>query len=216
MNLVVEKKWVGIVGGILAGILGPFLVWGDWFDAVLTLQGTRAWMEAYGAWAGVAGILLLVADLVLPVPSTVVMSALGLSFGPFWGGVWASLGSILAGLVGYALSRWLGRPVAEWIAGAENLRRGESLVQEHGAWLVMASRWMPVLPEAVTCLAGVARMRVGRFFLALICGSVPTGFVFAWVGAVGTVSPGWSMGLSLGLPCLLWILARGWIQRRSC
>lgn len=210
------RAWLWLAGVTLAGILIPFLFWGARFDAVFSLEGARRWMEGFGAWAGLAGVLLLVADLVLPVPSTVVMSAMGLVFGPFWGGLLAGLGSALSGALGYGLSRCLGRPVAERIAGAENLRRGEVLIRERGVWLVLGSRWMPVLPEAVACLAGLARMEPGRFFGALICGSLPTGFVFAWVGAVGVSWPGWSAGLSVGLPCVLWVGARGWMRHRGC
>jgi hypothetical protein len=44
-------------------------------------------MESYGSWAWAAGIALLVSDIVLPVPSTVVMSALGWMYGWWIGGL---------------------------------------------------------------------------------------------------------------------------------
>ena len=44
-------------------------------------------MESFGPFAWVGGVVLLVSDLVLPIPGTVVMSALGLVYGWFWGGI---------------------------------------------------------------------------------------------------------------------------------
>lgn len=134
---------------ILAGILVPFGIWGDQFDAVLSLEGARKWMESYGDWAWAAGIVLLIADIILPVPSTVVMSALGWMYGWWLGGLIAAAGSMLSGMIAYVACRSIGRGAARWIAGEDGLRRGEEVFEKYGGWLVALSRWMPVLPEAV-------------------------------------------------------------------
>lgn len=198
---------------LLAGIIVPFVIWGAAFDKTLSLEGTRQWMEGYGAWAWAAGIVLLVADIVLPVPSTVVMSALGWMYGWWMGGLIAAAGSMLSGVVAYAACRWLGRGAARWIAGEEGLRRGEEIFEQRGGWLVALSRWMPVLPEAVACLAGLSRMNARVFFSALACGSLPTGFAFAAIGHLGQSEPGWAMALSCIVPVLLWLGAARFLKR---
>lgn len=200
--------WVGVCGVVLAGILVPFFLYGHAFDAASSVEGAVDWMTRYGRWAGLAGILLLVADLFLPIPSTVVMSALGLQFGPLWGGMLAGTGSVLSGLLGYGLCRWLGQPAARWFAGEESMQRGRVLFASRGAWMVLLSRWMPVLPEAIACLAGLAGMPFRAFLFALLCGSFPTGFAFAAVGALGSHRPVAAVVLSVVLPILLWMGAR--------
>lgn len=195
---------------ILAGILIPFAIWGARFDAALTLEGAQAWITGYGAWAWLAGLLLLMSDLVLPVPATIIMSALGLVYGWWLGGLLASAGAFLAGLMAYSACRWLGRPAALWIAGSHALERGERVFARHGGWLVALSRWMPVLPEAVACLAGLVRMEVRVFAISLACGCVPVGFAFAAIGALGKSSPTAAILLSALLPILLWLAARRW------
>jgi uncharacterized membrane protein YdjX (TVP38/TMEM64 family) len=201
---------------VLTGIIVPFLIWGDHFDAVLSLEGARAWMENYGHWAWIAGMGLLVSDIILPIPSTVVMSALGWMYGWWLGGLIAAGGSFLSGLFAYALCRWLGRSAARWITGEEGLRRGELLFAQKGGWLVALSRWAPVLPEAVACLAGIMRMRWATFVLALACGSLPLGFAFAVIGHLGQDSPTWAITLSAILPLILWAWAgRKWGTHKS-
>lgn len=196
---------------VLAGIIVPFLIWGEQFDAVLSLDGARRWMEDYGSWAWAAGMGLLISDIILPIPSTVVMSAMGWMYGWWLGGLIAAGGSFLSGVVAYGLCRWLGHGVARWIAGEEGLRRGELLFAQKGGWLVALSRWAPVLPEAVACLAGMMRMRWGTFVLALACGSLPLGFAFAAIGHLGHGNPGWAVALSALLPLGLWAWAgRKW------
>ncbi len=198
---------------ILAGILVPFAIWGERFDAMLSLEGTRAWISHYGKWAGLAGVLLLVADIVLPVPSTVVMSALGLMYGWFIGGLLAAAGSFLAGMTAYVACRWLGRPAALWLAGENALKQGEQLFARRGGWLVALSRWMPVLPEAVSCLAGLVKMNLRTYLVSLTCGSIPVGFAFAAIGALGNSQPGMAMALSAVVPVLLWVGARRWMKK---
>ncbi|TLD71182.1 VTT domain-containing protein [Phragmitibacter flavus] len=210
-----HSRWWVLVGVLLALIIGPFVIWGGWFEGFFDLMGVKVWLEGLGSWAWAGGMLLLMADLVLPIPGTVVMSALGLVYGWFWGGVVSVVGSVLSGMLAYGVCRWWGHGAARWLAGEEGLRRGEVFFKKESAgWLVALSRWMPVLPEAVACLAGLARMPWWRFLLAVVTGSVPLGFAFAAIGALGVVEPGLALGLSAGLPVLLYGAAFWWMRRR--
>jgi uncharacterized membrane protein YdjX (TVP38/TMEM64 family) len=198
---------------LLAGTIIPFMIWGEALESAFSVQGARAWMAGFGPGAGVAGIGLLVADILLPIPSTLVMSALGLTYGPLIGGLYAAAGSALAGVIAYGLSRWLGRPLALRLAGEAGLREGEEFFAAGGAWLVACSRCLPILPEAVACLAGLNRMPFRTFLVAVLCGSLPMGFVFAAIGALGQDDPAWALALSVAVPALLWLGARRWMRR---
>ena len=199
---------------LAVAVLVPFLIWGEGFDATFSEGGARAWLERYGGSAWAAAIVLLVLDLVLPVPATAVMSALGLVYGAVIGGCVGSAGSFLAGATAYGLCRGLGRPAAIRIAGEKDLLRGERLFSSAGGWAVALSRWLPLLPEVITCMAGLARMPARQFFTALACGSVPMAFTFSTVGALGVERPALAIGLSALLPLALWPLAR-WLLERS-
>jgi uncharacterized membrane protein YdjX (TVP38/TMEM64 family) len=196
--------------GLLVVLL--FLVWGEGFEAAFSVEGTTAWLRGQGAWAWAAGIGLLVADLFLPIPGTSVMAALGIVYGPLLGGAVAALGSILSGLVGSGLCRALGQRAFRLIAGDEGVATARELFRRQGGWIVALSRWLPVLPETVACLAGLARMRFLVFAAALACGSVPLGFTFATVGHLGAAAPWLVLLASAAAPALLWgavLLAQG-------
>lgn len=199
-----SRLWL-LVAALLALIIAPFCIWGGWFQNMLDLHGAKSWMESLGPLAWIGGIALLVGDLVLPIPSTVVMAALGLVCGWFWGGVASAAGSALSGLVAYALCRRFGHRPAVWLAGQAGLAKGEALFRgRRGGWLVALSRWMPVLPEAVACLAGLARMPFRVFLVALLSGTVPPGFVFSTIGAFGLEQPGLALALSALAPAGLY------------
>jgi uncharacterized membrane protein YdjX (TVP38/TMEM64 family) len=199
-----------LVALLLAGTIGPWLIWGEAFDRSFSLVGTLTWLRELGPWAAAAGVGLLVADIALPIPSTIVMSALGATYGFWVGSLLSILGSMLAGLTAYGLARWAGRPAAIWIAGEDSLVRTEELFARGGAWLVLTSRWLPILPEAVACLAGLARMPFRTFFWALTVGSVPLGLTFAWIGTLTEDREGLALALSAGLPIGAWLLSQRW------
>ncbi len=191
-----------------------FALWGGQFTAWFTGEAALAWIRGWGAWGGLAVIVLLMADLVLPIPATAVMSAAGYLYGPLVGGALSAAGSFAAGMAGYGLCRGCGRGVAVWLAGEKELAEHTTLFQRSGPWLVAASRWLPLLPEVVSCLAGLTRMPLRVFAPALACGAVPMGFVFAAIGASGQENPGLALGLSVVIPPVLWLAVRPLLRRR--
>ncbi|MGI9525461.1 MAG: TVP38/TMEM64 family protein [Hyphomicrobiaceae bacterium] len=199
--------------GLALLVILPFLFWGGDFERALSTQAAAAWLQSFEGWAWCAGIILLIADLVLPIPGTAIMSALGLVYGTVVGGTIGLFGSIAAGVVGYGLCRVLGRTVASRILGAEGLAKGERLFRTTGGWIVVLSRWLPVFPEVVACMAGLTRMPAGVFLLALVCGSLPLSFVFAAIGAAGLERPSWAIVVSAITPPLIWIAVRPWFAK---
>lgn len=194
--------------GLSVLVLVTWLIWGGAWEQRFTLAGAVSWIEGAGSWAWAAGIGLLAADLVLPVPGTVVMSALGWIYGSAAGGLVASAGLVTGGLCGYGLGRLIGERAARKLLGDADFEKGRLLFARGGGWMIALSRALPILPEALSCTAGLVRMPFARFVISLVCGSIPTGFLFAWIGAVGRETPGWAMAFSIAVPALLWLLAR--------
>jgi uncharacterized membrane protein YdjX (TVP38/TMEM64 family) len=165
--------------------------------AVLTLR-------EYERWAWAIGIALICADVVLPVPQTAVIVALGIIYGTLLGGLLGSLGLITGGLLGYALMRTSARRVVQRFVRAPSLQKMESLFDQRGAWAIVLTRSLPYsVPEAMTFLAGLAGMAMGKFIAALTIGSVPIAFVFAAIGAGWADQPILALVASYVLPILL-------------
>lgn len=201
---------------LAAAVVIPFVIWGEDFETWFSQEAAVDWMSRFGGWAWAAGIGLLVADLFLPIPGTAVMAALGFVYGPWVGGLLGAAGSTLAGLLAYGVCRSMGRRAAEWIVGERDLEQGERVFGGNaGGFIVALSRWLPVMPEVVACLAGLSRMPFGRFFAALACGSLPLGFAFAAIGAMGKGQPWIALLLSAAVPPILWVIVRPLVMRRA-
>jgi len=163
-------------------------------DAVLELR-------MYGSWAWALGIALVWADLLLPIPQTAVIAALGIIYGTLLGGLLGSLGLITGGLLGYVLMLTSARRFVQRFAGSESLHKMESLFDQGGAWAIVLTRSLPYsVPEAMVFLAGLAGMPIRRFSAALIIGSVPTAFAFAAIGAGWADQPVLALVVSYVLP----------------
>src|SRR5262249_1055134 len=186
-----------IVIGVLSLVLASCATISTPNDAVLTLR-------KYEGWAWALGIALIWADLVLPVPQTAVIAALGIIYGTLLGGVLGSLGLVTSGLLGYVMMLTSVRRLVQRFVAPRSLHKMESLFDEGGAWAIVLTRSLPYsVPEAMVFLAGLAGMPMRKFTAALIVGSVPTAFVFAAIGAGLADQPILALAVSYGLPILL-------------
>jgi len=186
---------IGVLALVLASCAVPTSQEAN--DAVLVLR-------EYEGWAWAVGIVLIWADLVLPVPQTAVIAALGIIYGILLGGLLGTLGLITGGLLGYGLMLTSARRVAQRFAGPRALRKMEILFDRGGAWAIVLTRSLPYsIPEATVFIAGLTGMPMPKFTAALTVGSVPTAFVFAAIGAGWADRPIVALVVSYVLPILL-------------
>jgi uncharacterized membrane protein YdjX (TVP38/TMEM64 family) len=206
MDAANKRIWLLVLAVVLVPIL-PWVVLGPrlepWAVGLMTGGGGPAISREVLA---VAGVGLLAGDSFLPVPSTLVMSALGLVMGPMLGGLAATVGVFLSGTIAYVVCRRWGAGLARRIAGENGLARVAAALERQGWWLVAATRSVPVVQEATACLAGVTRMPARLYFSALAVGSGPTGFAYAAIGASALHDRWWAVALSVLVPVITWPL----------
>ncbi len=206
-------RLIGIFVGLGILFLIPFLIWGQAWQ--WTAEGAVQWLMNYGRWAWAVALGLLAADLFLPLPATAVMAALGYVYGPITGGIIGGIGSSASGCLAYGICRALGRNAAVKLVGQEDLIKGENLFARFGGWLVTLSRWLPLFPEVVACMAGLTRMPGHLFLVAIVCGSFPMAFTFAFVGHAGVRHPLFAISLSAVVPPILWFLIQRYLTRTA-
>lgn len=141
-----------------------------------------AWMKGGGALAAAVGVGLLVADVLLPVPSSLVMVAHGALFGVAVGTLLSLAGSLGAALCGF----WIGRrggSLLERVVKPDEAARADYLLRRWGALAIIVTRPVPLLAETVALLAGASTMSWGRLTLASLLGSLPPALLYALTGA---------------------------------
>ncbi len=177
--------------------------------AVLTLR-------RYEGWAWALGIALILGDVLLPVPQTAVIAALGIIYGTLLGALLGSLGLITGGLLGYVLMLTSARRYVHRFVGPKSLHTMERLFDRRGAWAIVLTRSLPYsIPEAMVFLAGLSGMPMRTFTVALTIGSVPTALVFAAIGAGWAEHPIVALAVSYVLPILLLPVALHLVRLRT-
>lgn len=186
---------------ILITLLIPILP----FAVVGELPGEQ-WLSARDDNAllfGITGMSLLAADVLLPIPSSIVGSLLGARLGFLPGFLCAWLGLVLGSLVGYGAGRLL-------------LARLSPILPRTPTLLILfISRPVPVFAEAVTFAAGAGRMALASFLAASTAGNGL--YALALAGSGATLLPesltGPGLVLPMALPVAAWLLWR-WLSRK--
>jgi hypothetical protein len=131
------KSYAAAAGLVVAAFFVLFLL-GE-VASVPLLTDPSGWLHEAGVPPALVGVGLLVVDAVLPVPSSLVMIALGAVYGAVLGTLLAAIGTMGATLVGFALEAarssssrswpWLaarGSSDAPWSAGSCGTAHGRS------------------------------------------------------------------------------------------
>ena len=203
MKLFIKLFSIAFLLGLL--FLAGFIIWGAQFEGWAAeyeshLNSAKPW-----AWMGAIGLFM--SDLVLPIPGTVLLSALGAVYGTLLGGLIGLTGYLLAALLGYGLAYKFGKLFMNKLASKEEQQLAEEFFNRWGGLAIVLSRSMPIFPEVMSMMAGLLKMKCVPFVFSVLIGTTPIAFLFAWIGSIAGEEPEWAMALTIGLPLVLWLIA---------
>ena len=206
------KGYVVVVGALLLVLLLIVLL----VEAlgIPLLDDPSPWLARDGALAAFVGVGLLLVDVLLPVPSSLVMVLHGALFGVLIGAALSLLGSVGAALMAFGLGR-RGSPLLDRLVSAEERARADRLLRRWGPLAIVITRPLPLLAEATAILAGTSTMPWGRAALAALLGALPMALLYAAVGALAATVYHWTLAFVLVLPVAgaYWLLGR-WLGGR--
>lgn len=155
------------------------------------------------------GLLILLENLIPPIPSEVILPLAGFrsrTGALQWFTVWpaSTAGSVLGALLLYGLGARLGYERLHTLAGhrwfvltsQKDLERGMRLFRDKGGRIVLLGRFVPFIRSVVSIPAGVTAMPLGRFLLLTAAGSGLWNALF--------IGLGWTLGEN-------WNQVQGWL-----
>lgn len=161
--------------------LVPWLLWGTRLD-----HAVADWLDPPppAPVLAAAEIGVLAADILLPVPSSLVATLGGATLGLVAGTACGWLGLTLGSMAGWLLGRIAG---SRGLAGVEASARATLAAQERrfGPLVVVLTRPLPILAEAAAILAGAAGMPWRTFLAAAAPANLAIAFAWSLAGALG-------------------------------
>ena len=142
----------------------------------------RAWIEELGPLAPIAFVLLnIVQIIVAPIPGYPVQVLGGLLFGLVPGSIYTVGGMVIGGTLAAWLGRRLGRPWLERRMGPEKLRHWSEMARINSFWIWWLILLIP-LGDVPYFLAGLSRIRLTAFALAILASRGPFTILIVWAG----------------------------------
>jgi uncharacterized membrane protein YdjX (TVP38/TMEM64 family) len=174
------RRYGLLAAGTACVLLATFLLaqrlhWG-------VLEDPRPALARLGRIAPAASFVLLVGDVFLPVPSSLLMVGNGALLGVAGG----TLLSTAGGLGAAQLAFWIGRRSAGLVARLtnEDERRAVSrLLARWGTLAILLTRPVPILAETSALLAGTTSMTWAQLSLGAVLGTLPPALAYAAAGA---------------------------------
>jgi membrane protein DedA with SNARE-associated domain len=160
-------------------------------------------------YAGIS-FLVLSSDIILPVPSSVVMYTNGFVLGLGAGSVLSLVSLMVTCIIGYFAGLY----------GSYGLRRrpdreAAALIKKYGDMAILITRGIPVLSESVSLVCGFGRMNLARYLLVNVAGYAPLSLLYAAFGAYGHGRNMflYSFGCSLLIAGIFWIIGRKYLTK---
>ena len=194
-----------LVALALAVPVVPFLLLGEGFE-----EQMRGWVDESASRPALAAMVagVLAADILLPVPSSVVSTIAGRALG-FWTATAASwLGMTVGCTLAFGLVRRFGRPLAVRLAGEEALERTDRLAARHGTLVLALTRPVPVLAEASVVLFGATRLAWRPFLAVVGLANLAIAAAYAALGEHAALP--WALAASVAIPAAAALAARRW------
>ena len=162
-------------------------------------------------YAGVS-FVVLASDIILPVPSSIVMYTNGYVLG-IWNG---ALVSLLALMVGAITGYYIGRGSA-LAAKAKPGGAGDRLLSRYGPAAIVLTRGIPVMAESVSIVCGYNRMPFKQYFIMSLLGYLPLCLLYAFCGSLGYSQDIFllSFGCSILVSFAFWMLGKKFLKQED-
>ena len=175
-----SKRLPWLAGGAVIFLLA--VLWIPVSKLGTDTAAVRLWIEQLGPLAPVAFFLLNIIQIVVaPIPGYPVQVLGGILFGFIPGSVYTVAGMVAGGTLAAWLGRRLGRPWLENRLGTETLTHWSQVAHIDSFWVWWVILLIP-LGDIPYFLAGLSRIPLGWFALAILLSRGPFTVLIVWAG----------------------------------
>ena len=158
--------------------------------------------------------VFLVADILLPTPSSLIMILNGKMLGPAGGALLSLAASMIASAIGFYIGQKTAKGFNRFFS-AKEIKLGNELFEKYGILSIAVSKGIPILSEAVSFLSGNTSIPFKKFLFYSLLGNLPVSIIYAYVGSYASTSNSWLIsGLVIGLTLCIFFVFRFVLKRK--
>jgi len=207
------KRYAFVVLMLMFVFTALFILVEEVFQIPLLLDPSDALTSANIGVAAM-GVGLLIADVFIPVPSSIIMIAHGALFGVVIGTILSVIGSSGAAMVGFWVGRQSNSLLQRLISPAES-ERANALLERYGAVAIIITRPIPIVAETVAIMAGASSMSWRWMFVTSLAGIIPSALLYAVTGATAMRLDNFLLTIIsvLAIAVIFWLVERLFLSR---
>jgi uncharacterized membrane protein YdjX (TVP38/TMEM64 family) len=128
----------------------------------------------------ICSFAVLISDIILPVPSSIVMFTNGYVLGWFYGALLSIASLMISSFIGYYLGKFTSRGLK-----TKSDQRADQILEKYGTLAILMSRGIPILSESICIVCGYNRMPLKRYLTYNLIGFIPLSLLYAFCGSMG-------------------------------
>jgi len=129
---------------------------------------------------GIASFLVLASDIVLPVPSSIVLYLNGFFLGVLFGTLVSMCGLMVGCIIGYFIGK-----ASSNIFKSESNKKANQILSRYGPPAIFLTRGIPILSESICFVCGFNKINFRRYLMLNFIGYLPVCLLHAIFGNLG-------------------------------
>lgn len=180
VRLAVICLWLAAIAAVIVYI-GPDSLVHDY--RYVSPHGIRDLVLSYGAFSGAVYVFMQAIRPFTFLPPTPFTVAGGFVFGHTYGLLLSTVGTTIAALISFLMSRYL---LSDYVKGKVGGRYAgvEGRIGKRGIFFIIGLRLIPVVPfDVVSYLSGISGVSLADYVIGTVLGELPGAFVLTMLGS---------------------------------
>jgi uncharacterized membrane protein YdjX (TVP38/TMEM64 family) len=148
------------------------------------INGITDFINSFGNLSILIFVALIILENVLaPIPGLILNVAGGIAFGPFLGAVLSIIGNIIGASLCYLIAKYFARKYVEKILDENKMKIFHKYNEKYGHFVLFILRLNPLTSSDIfSYLAGLTKMKYRNFIISTTLGVIPTILVLSYFG----------------------------------
>jgi len=176
------KRYLMISGCMIIFFLILFLIV-EYLDIGFLKDPITIMRSSNGLATALIGIVLIISDIFLPIPNSIIMVFNGLFFGTILGTIISLIGLMGFASLGFYLGR-KSRKLIKTIASEKEYNDANNFLQKYGLIAIILSRPIPLLSETIIIVAGSSEIAYSNAIVAAFLGYLVPALLYSATGQI--------------------------------